>query len=111
MEKRNSQVVLMVVLVVALTVSLTAAQTFQYSRGWTNGRKRSDPSVGVVRDVTDLLADSTHRLPSHRPLPPTHALPKNLEERLRALELGLNAALKASATFPPAADDQYYSDN
>nr|XP_053636655.1 uncharacterized protein LOC128691768 [Cherax quadricarinatus] len=97
MEKRNSQVVLMVVLVVALTVSLTAAQTFQYSRGWTNGGKRSDPSVACY-PLYNVLVTRVFTL-------------QNLEERLRALELGLNAALKASATFPPAADDQYYSDN
>ncbi|XP_045621151.1 uncharacterized protein [Procambarus clarkii] len=113
MGKQTSQAVVVVVLVAALTVTLTAAQTFQYSRGWTNGRKRADPGVGlgVVRDVTNLLADSAHR-PSH-PLAPTHALPKNMEERVRVLEAGLSALLKVnSATFPPGGgDDDYYADN
>ncbi|KAG7163890.1 adipokinetic hormone corazonin-like 3 [Homarus americanus] len=104
MVKMYSQTLVMVVVVVVFAVTLAAAQTFQYSRGWTNGRKRSDPNVGV----TELLADPPRRLSAHsHPHPPTHTS----QERLRALEAGLNAVLKANSINFPGGDEEYYAEN
>ncbi|XP_076061501.1 uncharacterized protein LOC143037256 [Oratosquilla oratoria] len=42
----------MILLVISSFVNLTASQTYHYSRGWTNGRKRSDISLGLRSEAT-----------------------------------------------------------
>ncbi|XP_050736175.1 pro-corazonin-like [Eriocheir sinensis] len=105
------------VMVLAASLALAASQTFQYSRGWTNGRKRSDPAAVVAlggegREGVDLLQEPRRSLPqqlqqqanSHR------SLPRVVEERLRAVEAGVGALLRA-AQNPVAAEPDYYAQN
>ncbi|XP_042891384.1 pro-corazonin-like [Penaeus japonicus] len=103
----------MVMLAIALCLSLATAQTFQYSRGWTNGRKRSDSSAGVPRTVDSLSFPLTRLLPASLHQNPAYQPPaKTVEERLRALEAGFAAVLKASsANLSSGGDDEYYSEN
>ncbi|XP_063610286.1 uncharacterized protein LOC134784210 [Penaeus indicus] len=103
----------MTVMTIALCLSLATAQTFQYSRGWTNGRKRSDLSVGVARTVSPLSFPLTRLLPVSLHQNAAYNPPvKTVEERLRALEAGFAAVLRASsANLSSGGDDEYYSEN
>ncbi|KAK3861165.1 hypothetical protein Pcinc_032835 [Petrolisthes cinctipes] len=103
-----------VLVVIVVVLAVAAAQTFQYSRGWTNGRKRSEGNARPVSGALPvMLTPPRHpsRQPQTAPLAP-HPPPKTIEDRLRALEAGLGAFLKAnSANFSPGGDDEYYNDN
>ncbi|XP_071544752.1 uncharacterized protein Crz isoform X2 [Panulirus ornatus] len=111
---RSSRHQLLLAFLVVFTLSLAAGQTFQYSRGWTNGRKRSDPSLGVRRVGVAELLSTPPRLfapPQQQAHPSSHILPKTMDERLDALEAGLNALLKASsAGVSPGGEDEYYAE-
>ncbi|XP_063610296.1 uncharacterized protein LOC134784220 [Penaeus indicus] len=68
------------VMAIALCLSLATAQTFEYSRGWTNGRKRSEGSLSVVRGpagspLLGLLSSHAFQIPG-----------KNVRSRFNALE-------------------------
>ncbi|KAK4329642.1 hypothetical protein Pmani_000044 [Petrolisthes manimaculis] len=82
--------------------------------GWTNGRKRSEGNVRPVVGGLPVMV-SPQRHPSRQSQTPSllpHPSPKTIEDRLRALEAGLAAFLKAnSANISPGGDDEYYNDN
>ncbi|XP_066940606.1 pro-corazonin [Macrobrachium rosenbergii] len=109
----NQQQLLAAVFLVTITIA--AAQTFQYSRGWTNGRKRSDPTIGQRKGVDNMI----QTLPVSRLLaegaPHQHGgsartVQKTIEDRLRNLEVELNTLLTASnsALPPPGNENEYY---
>ncbi|XP_064094338.1 uncharacterized protein LOC135206771 [Macrobrachium nipponense] len=98
-----------------VTVTIAAAQTFQYSRGWTNGRKRSDPLTGQRKAVDNMIQTlPVARLMAdggpHQHGGSAHTVQKTIEDRLRNLEVELNTLLAAgsSALSPPGNENEYY---
>ncbi|XP_069977611.1 uncharacterized protein [Penaeus vannamei] len=87
---KSSRQQTLTVMAVALCLSLATAQTFEYSRGWTNGRKRSEgsPSVGMGpagSPILGLLSSSAFQIPG-----------KSVRSRLNALEDSLDDAFGRS---------------
>ncbi|XP_063868294.1 uncharacterized protein LOC135104703 [Scylla paramamosain] len=111
------------VVVLVASLALAACQTFQYSRGWTNGRKRSTELGGVVgvasgrRAGVDFVAADPRRSLQQQTPAPRRPLPRDIEERLRAVEAGVSALLRAAQQNPEAAaaavagEQDYYAQN
>nr|AVA26882.1 corazonin [Carcinus maenas] len=109
------------VLVLVASLALAACQTFQYSRGWTNGRKRSNDLGTVVglgsgrRTGVNLLPAEARRSLQQQTTP-HRSLPRDVEERLRAVEAGVSALLHAAQQNPEAppatpGEQDYYAQN
>ncbi|XP_068236039.1 pro-corazonin [Palaemon carinicauda] len=103
----------LVAAVFLVTITITAAQTFQYSRGWTNGRKRSDPALTQRKAVDNIMQTlPVPRLlaegPAHQRVGPVRTNQKTIEESLRNLEVELNTLLAAGNGAPPLPNDNEY---
>ncbi|XP_037779287.1 uncharacterized protein LOC119575802 isoform X2 [Penaeus monodon] len=93
------------VMAVALCLSLATAQTFEYSRGWTNGRKRSEGSLSVVRGpasspILGLLSSQALQMPG-----------KSVRSRFNALENSLVDAFRRNGDLFVGGDAPTFAEN
>ncbi|XP_037779286.1 pro-corazonin-like isoform X1 [Penaeus monodon] len=99
------------VMAVALCLSLATAQTFEYSRGWTNGRKRSEGSLSVVRGpasspILGLLSSQALQMPGKY----SYGF-QSVRSRFNALENSLVDAFRRNGDLFVGGDAPTFAEN
>ncbi|KAK7086411.1 hypothetical protein SK128_028164 [Halocaridina rubra] len=111
-QKKAHQVFVLFLIVI---IGNVAAQTFQYSKGWTNGKKRSDFMLGGAKRGTGDLSQALpvsrlliNNALQHSDLPP-HSQKQNVGNRMQPLDTLLNTLLaNGGISMPPGSESEYF---